>query len=296
MSSYQMATRLDIETERGKCELISTYIKDAGLVPEGMKKEVSEVQKQDNEIAAIAESLPAITGVTVIEGDHTEEEKMSMLDFAKTLRALTVKIRNPPSEKEKKDMQFVIAQMASTRFVLLLKTYRKQEYKKLFREEFIRMVYPLGEMPQAEVNDFIDVCNEMVMQYEIRCKVRDLEKMREEKVESEGKEAIALITTIDTTIIELNDKHTLSTKRVGEIKKGLGANREQRLKDGRPTGITIVSLIEAFQDNEKRESLMKLQQKKDKELIDTFHILDDMEVAKALVMGLSEEELLNGAL
>lgn len=323
MSPYQMAVRRNIFCDKGKCEAITNFIKESRL--KGDETFVAPTQPQESEIVQIAkqveasqakleerqaheaeitkaniitEPVPAKPKVVFVDGLYDEDEKFSLLSFVKTLQDLNITIRSPPSEIEKRNMLFVMNQMESTRFILTIKTFRLGTYKKLFREEFIRSVYPLGEMPQVEINDFIDICNEMVMQYDNRCKIRDLEKIREDKLsEKTNREMIAsAIISIDNTIIQLNDKHALSTKRVGEIKKSLGANREQRMKDARPTGLTMIGIIEAFQDQEKRESLMKLQQKKDTEFKTVYKKLDDFDSTKAYILGVSEDELLQGAL
>ena len=43
-------------------------------------------------------------------------------------------------------------------------------------------------------------------------------------------------------------------------------------------------------------TVQKLQQKKDKEVVEVYQALDDMPAVKALIMGISVEEAMNGAL
>lgn len=294
MSPFQMALRRDIKTDGKKCPIISEFIKNSKLEPSTsttpvvveVKKEVESVEEAIQNI--VQENVSEDINPSAIEKETTT---VSEEEFAVTLRELNIFIRDPLTEKERRDIRFLLNQMEATRFLYTHRAFAKTEYKKLFKEEFIRSLYGKGEMPQEEVNDFIDVCNETVIQYDIKCKIKELEKRKEEKATS-VEQKIA----IDNLVIEMNEHHTNSTKRAGEIKKSLGASREQRLKESRPQGLNVLALIETFYNAEKRESMIKLQNKKDDELRRNIELIDELDAAKALILGISPDELLEGGL
>lgn len=293
MTVMQMAIRLNIKTENRKCSIITDFIRLAGLQNNKPKQEDSKVELKSTPPSEI-EVLEKI----ILEEPTTEVEESSICQdnyetveaFAAQLKELNIKVREPLSERERIDIRFLMNQMNSTRYAQIYKSYRIKEYKKLFQEEFIRFMYSKGEMPQEEVNDFIDVCCEIVNQYDWRCKIKELEKLKEKITAPE--KIIGFVQAIN----ELHDKITASTKRVGEIKKSLGALREQRVKDNRSSGLTVGALLEAFYDSEKRQKMIKLQDKNNKELMEALDKIDMLEETKALVMGISREELGGGAL
>lgn len=293
MSVLQIALRQNIKTEGRKCSLISDFIEKSGLQPSSVTNPVTvDVNKAPPDLEKIVQQITEAPAVTEVVLDSEKPyENFSIEEFANVLKGYNIFVRTPLSEREKKDILFLINQTQTTRYILTYRSYRKPKLKELFREEFIRALYGKGEMPQEEVNDFIDVCHELVMQADIKEKIRELEKMSE--LGSTNTQQKVGITQV---IIELNNQHTNSTKRAGEIKKTLGANREQRLKDSRPTGLSIMSLIEAFQDGEKRAILLKLQETKDLSLQNTLEVFDELEEAKALIMGISLSELKEGGL
>jgi hypothetical protein len=292
MGPWQLATRLNIKTEGRKCPIISDFIEKSGLQPATNSQPVSaDVKKEPDSVEKIVEDIKDSPVIVDAPIDSETYEKYSIEEFANILKGYNISVRSPLTEKEKKDIIFLINQTQTSRYLLTYRSYRKIKYKELFREEFIRALYGKGEMPQEEINDFIDVCHEIVMQADIKERVRELEKLSESaSTNTQQKVGIAQV------IIELNNQHSNSTKRASEIKKTLGANREQRLKDARPTGLSVMSLIEAFQDAEKRAALLKIQEKKDAAMKTTLDSLDELDELKALIMGISPDELLQGSL
>lgn len=290
MSVLQMAMRLNIKTEGRKCPIISDFIKSAGLAPAPTQESIAvDVKPPETSFEKTVEAI--IEQPTIDDsGPDVPYENITVDEFANILRGYSLPIHNPISEKERRDIIFLLKQMESTRYLLTYKTYKKKEYKNLFKEEFIRHMFGKGDMPQEEVNDFIDMCSQLVYQHDLKCKILELEKLKEKQDISTQHRIGA-----DAVIVQMNDKLDLSVKRVGEIKKQLGATREQRLKDSRPVGLTVIALIEAVQNEEKRASLLKMQENKDEKLIEVFAKLDELESNKALIMGISLEELKKGA-
>lgn len=303
MSPFQMAMRRGKTTEGTKCNLIADFVKAENLSP----NEAPTVPVVSTEIVVAPAPTPApVAPITLAEIVETKEIPVidnsnggiNQADFIVILKGLNIAVRQPPSEKDKKDIQFLTNQMLSKRYILTYDSFKSNEYKALFREEFIRALWGKGEMPQEEVNDFIDVCVETLFQYDARCKIKELERRKEDisKYEKDLRLKNAQLSGLDSLMMELNDKHSLSTKRASEIKKTLGANREQRLKDSRPQGLTIVALVEAFQNSEKRDALIKMQENADEKLKKTILLLDELDEMKALILGVSPDELVKGGL
>jgi len=290
-SVFSMAMFLGIKTEKRTCPIIQRYIESAGLKPNASAPVTvalsTEVKTVEDTAKIIVDEAPQV----VLTDETDIVETVSIDQFAQNLRDIGVQLHDPPSEKEKREMRFVIQQLSASRYVAIRKTWRKVEYRDLFREEFIKSIFGKGDMPQEEINDFIDMVTETVSQYDLRCKMRELEKTKDDK-----NATIQHKMAITQMILEMQERYDKSVNRVGEIKKSLGATREKRIRDNRPTGMTVTALIEAFIDVEKRDHLVRLQDKRDKEMGECIDSIDAMEDAKALVLGVSREELMSGAL
>lgn len=296
MSVIQMAIRLNIKTENRKCPIITEFIRLSNL------KNKTESQKENVPVEIKVESQPPPTieekvGTIVAEDvvkevfdDEPIEELASVEAFANQLKEYHIRIRDPLSEREIIDIKFLMHQMQATRFVQIVQTFRRKEYKKLFQEEFIRSMYGKGEMPQEEVNDFIDICEALVYQHDCRCKIKELEKILDDKdLPKEKRVGIIQVQK------DLHSSISEASERIGTKKKGLGTLREQRMKDTRNTGLTLSALFESFYDSEKREHLLNAQDKYNKDLMDALEKIDTLEESKALIMGISKDELRLGA-
>ena len=294
MSVLQIALRLGIKTVNRKCPIISEFVDRANL--ESKTQESSSVivdgTKPSNEVVPSVEAAKIIVSESLaVENPPPEvDEDIGSDAFVKLLQELGFSIHSPLSEREKRDITFLRKQMGNTRYTLMYRAFRKTDYKRLFKEEFIRSMFSKGEMPVEEVNDFMDLANESVMQYDIKCKVKELEEMRDKT------QAPALKVSLEQVIADQYDKYGGSVKRASDIKKTLGASREQRLKENRAIGLTVASLIEAVCDSEKKVMLVKLQNQKDLQLRKTLKELEILADSKAIIMGISPDEILDGAL
>lgn len=308
MSVYQLALRLGVATKGKGCPIITTFLREKGVKRKDNTPPKSEainpIANIGEEIQTIARtpvsvdvvSAPNADGFTspmevIDEGEQPYRDDVTPEEFVKVLRKLRIEISLPLSEKARKEIIFIMKQMKTARFTLMYGGFRKREYKKLFEEEFIRSLYGKGEMPNEEVQDFIDVCNEIVFQYDIKCKIKELE-IKKAKPDTPIQNQIAC----EQIIMEFNDKYAASTKRVSELKKTLGISREQRIKESRPVGLTVLSLIETFQDLNKRQEMFRRQTEKDAGIRKDISQLDEFDETKALILGMSEEEMLEGGL
>lgn len=297
MSVMQMAIRRNIKTENRKCPLITEFIRLANLqnkTLEPIKEKSIEIKIEPVPVDTVEEKVGAIVTEdikTTNSDDEPLEEIASVEAFASQLREYHIKVHEPLSEREIVDIKFLMHQMQSTRFVQITQSLRRKEYKKLFQEEFIRSMYSKGEMPQEEVNDFIDMCEALVYQHDCRCKIKELEKFLDDK-ELDKQKRIGIIQVQK----ELHLSIAESSERISAIKKGLGTLREQRIKDTKNVGLTLSMLFESFYDNEKRQKLLIDKEKFDKDLIEALNKIDSLEESKALMMGISKEELRLGAM
>lgn len=291
-SVYAMAMRLNVKTKGRECPIITDFIQSQNLKPETAPApstvDIKQVEKSVEEVVkTIVEDKLVIDNADDID----TIENTTIEEFSLYLKRLGITLHEALTEREKHDIKYLMKQMDSSRFLLTCRTYRKKECRQLFRDEFVKAMFGKGEMPQEEVNDFLDYINEIVYQYDLKCKIRDIEKIKDDPKATTGQKM-----QLQATVGELYDKYSASLETVGSIKKRLGANREQRLKESRPEGMNIVSLIEAFHDDEKRKVMLALESKKDAEITKSLDLLDQMEETKALILGISREEILNGGL
>lgn len=293
MSVLQMAIRLGIKTENRKCSVIEQFVRNSNLQPTTRtpRQPTAEVKLDEVSIKEVAEQIVS-TPITVATPDEVvEPEKCSLDDFAQYLKDIGCNIHAPLSERERREINFCLAQLSSTRFNLMYKSFRNKDYRKLFKEEFVKGMYGKGEMPAEEVNDFMDLANEMVTQHDTKCKTKELDKIKENKDTSVAQKLV-----LEQVLSDLGKQYGESVKRASDIKKTLGTHREQRLKENRTVGLTVALLLEAVYDTEKREELVRLQDKTDEKLKKVIAELEEFSETKAMLLGVSPAELMDGSL
>ena len=109
--------------------------------------------------------------------------------------------------------------------------------------------------------------------------------------ETEGKKmAMSLVESINTAQTEYNQCVNRQTKLLNELKE----KRSQRLSKQIKENASILNLVEMWKDEESRHKMIKLAEIRKKALEEEVERLSSMDEIKCRIMGLTEEEVLNG--
>lgn len=231
-----------------------------------------------------------------VEGEYKQPKSLNRLipkvnksvtkDFAEDKVYFDEKSLKPAHEKW---LKALLGYMNNYRYIFEINRFEYEVDQELFESSFIRYTYNKPDLLEEEVDQYIELCVATVNTAQIHSHIQLLDKMMKEHLEGSEEEK-----KMSMTFVELIDKarakYTDSYKRVDSLRKSLNDSRATRLKNKDGSNISIMHLIEKFQNEKKRKDMLeyaKFEKLKEREEVDRIASLPDF---AALVMGMSREE------
>tara|TARA_Y100000004_G_scaffold108376_1_gene121563 strand:+ start:1297 stop:2391 length:1095 start_codon:yes stop_codon:yes gene_type:complete len=200
--------------------------------------------------------------------------------------------KNNIKTSDKKNIAKLIAYMHTYRFLHQISNYASQDNRELFESSFVRYTHDKPDLTQEEVDQYIVLSAEVVIASNIQVRVERLQELLDQAAEeTEGKRmAMSLVESINTAQTEYNQCVNRQTKLLNELKE----KRSQRLSKQIKENASILNLVEIWKDEESRHKMIKLAEIRKKALEEEVERLSTMDEIKCRIMGLTEEEVLNG--
>jgi len=228
----------------------------------------------------------------VPEGDYVVPKS-----FDKTL-IRTNQFVNPKLDKKKvtpiakKGIQTLMGYLNTYRFIHQINTYTTNSDRKLFESCFVRYTYDKPDLTQEEVDQYIVLASEVVIGSTIQGRSERLQVLLDITAEdTEGRRvAMGLVQAISSAQTEYNQCITRQTKLLGDLKE----KRSDKLRSQIKSNASILNLVEMWKEEESRLQLIKLAELRKESVKEEIENLSSMDEVKARVMGISEEEVLNG--
>jgi hypothetical protein len=192
------------------------------------------------------------------------------------------------SNKHEKMMRMLIKYLHSPRLKQTINEYCRVTDRELFESEFVRATWDKPDLTSDEQNQYITLCTNYVRIKHIQARLDKLNKMLDDMGDDAQGATIRFTELIKTTSEELNQ----CEKRVEALTKSLNGSRQDRLKAKGERSGSIEALVEAFQDKQDRDLMIKMAEMKKRLVADTADKLETMNEFKARVLGISKEELL----
>ena len=192
------------------------------------------------------------------------------------------------SNKYEKMMKMLIKYLHSPRLKQTINEYCRVTDRELFESEFVRATWDKPDLTSDEQNQYITLCANYVRIKHIQARLDKLNKMLEDMGDDAQQATMRFTELIKTTSEELNQ----CEKRVEALTKSLNGSRQDRLKARGERNGTIEALVEAFQDKEERDRMIKMANMRLKLVKDEADKLETMGEFKARVLGISKDELL----
>ena len=194
--------------------------------------------------------------------------------------------------KIKKNLSTLIAYMHTFRFLHQISTYSIETDRELFESSFVRYTWDKSDLSQEEVDQYIVLSAEVVIASNIQRRVERLQTLLDQNAEdTEGRRmAMSLVEAINTAQTEYNQCVNRQTKLLNELKE----KRSQRISKIMQESASILNLVELWKDEESRNKMIKIADLRKKNLSNEIERLTSMEDLKSRIMGISEEEVLNG--
>lgn len=244
--------------------VVQAYIKE--LSPIFLKK---DDEYTDDEYAPPKTFKNMYAVIKEIAGYNVEEEKLN----TKTRRAI------------EKCMEFC----GSPRFMLTASNLKNLSERSMFEKEYIRSVWDKPDLTTDEVNMYVSLIYEYVIQDRIHRIVGKLNMLLESVTEDkEGKISMSLSDSIKGKSEELHQSIT----RQKQYTETLNGRRSTRLESMQAKSKSLVSLVEAMKEEADRKQILRFAELRRKKVSEELTRLETEDEFNARIFGISREEIL----
>tara|TARA_Y100001973_G_C5207362_1_gene342539 strand:+ start:3867 stop:4943 length:1077 start_codon:yes stop_codon:yes gene_type:complete len=192
--------------------------------------------------------------------------------------------------KQKKDIESLIGYLSTYRFIHQINTYGTENDRELFESSFIRYTYDKFDLTQEEVDQYIVLSMEVVISFNIQATIQIIQRQIDQEVETGGKIPMALIEANNTARTEYNQCVTRQQKLLSDLKE----KRSTRLSKQIKATASILNLVEMWKEEESRQKMLKLADLRKQSVKDEVDRLETIDEMKAKILGIGEDEILNG--
>ena len=177
-------------------------------------------------------------------------------------------------------------------FCYQINTYKTNNDRQLFEDSFIRYTYDKPDLSQEELDQFIVLCTEVVTAATILQQVEDLRDMlRNSTSDGEGRN---IKMQLNEAISNLQTEYNQCRARQQKLYKSLVDDRSKRIAQRQDENATILNLVQAWKDEERRRGILVLAEAQKKNLHEEARRLSSRDELKAIIRGINTDEMVNG--
>jgi hypothetical protein len=177
-------------------------------------------------------------------------------------------------------------------FCYQINTYKREDDRKLFEDAFIRYTYDKDDLTQEELDQFITLCTETVTASSILQQVEDLRQLL--RTASEEDEGRNIKMSLNEAISSLQTEYNQCRTRQNKLYKSLVDDRSKKMQDRKQENASILNLVQAWKDEERRKSIIILAEAQKQNLEEEAQRLSSMDELKAVIRGIDIDEMVNG--
>lgn len=194
--------------------------------------------------------------------------------------------------REKKNVETLMKYLNTYRFVHQMNTYSSQIDRELFESSFVRYTHDKPDLTEEEVDQYIVMCIEVCIASNIQTRVERLQNMLDDTADdTEGRRiSMGLVEAISSRQQEYNQCVNRQQKLLESLKEKRSARLSKQVKEN----ASIVNLVQLWKEEESRKKLIALAELRKKAVEKETEKLSSMDEIKARILGLSEEEVLDG--
>lgn len=195
--------------------------------------------------------------------------------------------------KENKCLNALINYLSTFRFSHQINGYESNTDKDLFESSFVRYTHDKPDLTQEEVDQYIVLSQEVVISAKIQRRVERLQvhlDRQADESEEGARISMGLVESINTAQTEYNQCVNRQQKLLNDLKE----KRSDRLKKLVNENASILNLVELWKEEESRQKLIKIAELQKQDVKDEIGRLSSIDEVKARILGLTEEEALNG--
>jgi hypothetical protein len=193
--------------------------------------------------------------------------------------------------QERRFVEALIGYMKTHRFVMVMNEYKMKIDRELAESSFVRWCYSKDDLLEEEVDRYISLVEEVVDSAKIRRQIEELDQESRRLMRGEDPEGRKMSMTLVEMMNGQRDKLKMSKDRGEKLLSNLIDSRAERLKKRVQENSSIINLVEAWKNEEKRKELLELAEleaQADQHEIDK---LSSMDAVVALIAGIQKQEL-----
>jgi hypothetical protein len=196
------------------------------------------------------------------------------------------------SPAQRKAVNALIGYLLTYRFTHQINSYITPSDRDLFESSFIRYTHDKYDLTQEEVDQYIVLSCEVVIASTVQLRVERLSNLMDTSADdTDGRRmSMSLIEAISSCQTEYNQCINRQTKLLNDLKE----KRSTRLSKELKNNASILNLVEMWKEEESRKKMIKLAEIRKTVLTDEVERLTTMDELKGKILGLSEDEVLNG--
>jgi hypothetical protein len=251
----------------------------------------------NSETKAVAAEVNKIKGVVTV--DNPKEIPQKTWKPPKKIELVIDKINEFTSAnfiqekmtaKERKDAAALLKYLNIFTFGHQINIFTKESDRTLFESSFIRYCFDKHDLTEEEVDQYIDLCVEIVTSSNLQSRIETLRAKLDSNVSGDEHIAHGLTESID----KLQGDYNQSSIRRRKLLDSLKVKRSDKEQQDKGGLMLLTNLVGLWRQEEDRRKIILSQEDHKQELREDIKALTFMDSLKAKIAGISEDEVLNG--
>ena len=186
----------------------------------------------------------------------------------------------------RKNLECLIRFCHNPRFLSLIETFESQLDRKLFESCFIRYLYSVGdELSEVDLDGYISLCLEVVNRTKLQSELDRLTKMRDDAMSQDQRLSMSIVEMIGKVHGAIDN----TEKRQSQLRNALEGNRSKRLDQKLQANHSVLQLVDAWRNEEKRKRMLKWADERAKSVKSEVERLDNLDSIKVEIWGMDKE-------
>tara|TARA_R100001591_G_C4316340_1_gene174246 strand:- start:368 stop:1009 length:642 start_codon:yes stop_codon:yes gene_type:complete len=190
--------------------------------------------------------------------------------------------------KQRKNTEKLLEYLNIHKLITTVNAYRTDADRDLFESEFVRATWDKPDLTTDELNLYMMICSNFVRAKHIQNRMDIFTDM----LENEELESQDINMRLTEHIKATNEELNACEKRIESLTQKLNGDRAKKLEKKGANTQNILSLVEAFQDEEERQRLVMMAEQRLSLVEQEADRLESLDEYKARIFGTSKEELL----
>lgn len=190
--------------------------------------------------------------------------------------------------KIKRHAEKLMTYLSSYKIENTINCFLRRSDRDLFESEFVRYTWDKPDLTNEELNLYMMVCSNHVRAKHIQ---KRLDKFNEMLLGQEGAD-VSVSMAAGNYLKGMSEELNACESRIDKMLSKLNGDRAKRLEKQLGANFSFLALVEAFQDKEERDKIVKMADMHNKLISNEWDRLETMDEMKARIMGISLREML----